>query len=126
MEAQTDKLNGRAATSTPSTSPSPATPNVAPMIQPAMLQEFTKKLTQQVFPDKATDSQTLDGFAQVVSTLFSQMGFIHHQTNPSSSTSAAGDSSMGPSLQSTASKRELSPTAASEELHKQPKETKTA
>eukprot|EP00973_Karenia_brevis_P085180 11823989-Karenia_brevis.AAC.1 len=126
MQAQTDKLNGRGAISPASTTPSPATPPVTPVIQPATLQEFTKRLTQQVFPDKATDTQTLDGFSQVVSNLFSQLGLIHHQTNPSSSTSAAGDSSMDQSLQSSASKRELSPTAASEELHKHPKETKTA
>eukprot|EP00973_Karenia_brevis_P007286 987069-Karenia_brevis.AAC.1 len=128
MKAQTEKLHGSAAISTPSPSSTPATPTTAPLIQPATLQELTKRLSQQVFPDKATDTQTLDGFAQIVTTLFSQMGLIHQQTIPSTSTSAsaAGDSSMGQSLQSSASKRELSPTAAAEELHKQPKETKTA
>eukprot|EP00973_Karenia_brevis_P010285 1393551-Karenia_brevis.AAC.1 len=123
MQAQTDKLNGGAATSA---TPSPPTPHATPMIQPAVVQEFTKRLTQQVFPDKATDTQTLDGFSQSITTLFSQLGLIHHQTNPSSSTSTAGDSPMTQAQQTSASKRELSPTAAAEELHKQPKETKTA
>eukprot|EP00973_Karenia_brevis_P010544 1430060-Karenia_brevis.AAC.1 len=96
------------------------------MVQPAMIQEFAKRLTQEVFPDKATDTQTLDGFSQAVMTLASQMGFMQHQTNPSSSTSTAGDSHMGQSQQGSGSKRELSPAAASEELHKQPKDQKTS
>eukprot|EP00973_Karenia_brevis_P045741 6334516-Karenia_brevis.AAC.1 len=94
-----------------------------------MIQELAKRLTQQMYPDKATDAQTLDGFSQAVMTLASQIGIIPQQPqqpHPSSSTSTAEDAHMGQSQQGSGSKRELSPTSAAEDLHKQPKDQKTS
>eukprot|EP00973_Karenia_brevis_P092570 12413039-Karenia_brevis.AAC.1 len=96
MQAQTDKLNGGPPTTTPS---QPTTPHAVPVVQPAMIQELAKRLTQQMYPDKATDAQTLDGFSQAAMTLASQIGIIPQQTHPSSSTSTAEDAHMGQSQQ---------------------------
>eukprot|EP00973_Karenia_brevis_P019698 2701029-Karenia_brevis.AAC.1 len=126
MQAQTHKLNGGASTST---SQSPNTPHVVPVVQPAMIQEMAKILTEKVYPDKATDAQTLEGFSQAVAFAASQVGLIPHQANSSSSTSTAEDAHMSPSNitshQGSGSKRELSPTASGEPQNK-PKDHKTS
>eukprot|EP00973_Karenia_brevis_P092709 12413752-Karenia_brevis.AAC.1 len=121
MQNQTHKLNGGASTPHP---PSPATPHYVPVVQPAMIQELAKILREKVYPDKATDAQTLEGFSQAVAFAATQVGLMPPQANPSSSASASEDTNMGPTNIS-GSKRELSPTAAGEPQNK-PKDHKTS